>query len=340
MTFVTMSHYMIENSTSKRVLITGAAGFIGSHLVEQLLAQGHDVLGVDSLISGSRSNISHLEDTYQDEFTFIEADASQAPDKYVPANWIPDIILHFASPASPPVYSKYPVETYSVNAFGTHHLAEYLLKNNPSGILLFASTSEIYGDPLQHPQTEHYWGNVNPNGVRSCYDESKRFGEAVCGVFHREYGLDTRLVRIFNTYGPRMDLYDGRIIPNVALKILEGKPIEMYGDGSQTRSFCYVDDLVRGIITFALADGLKGETINLGNPEERTVLDAAERIAAAFGVKPNFVFKDLPQDDPTRRCPDISRANALLSWQPTTSFESGIEKTTQFFQNVWNERNT
>ncbi|MFZ1721202.1 MAG: NAD-dependent epimerase/dehydratase family protein [Microgenomates group bacterium] len=328
---------MIEETSPKRILVTGAAGFIGSHLTERLLEVGHEVTGVDNFITGNRNHAALIQEKFKDRFIFIEADASLSPASYLDQDWIPDIILHFASPASPPKYSEHPKETYQVNAFGTHAIAEYLLNHNPGGRLLFASTSEVYGEPLQHPQRESYWGNVNPNGARSCYDEAKRFGEMVCGVFHSLHGLDTRLVRIFNTYGPRMDLYDGRVIPNIVLKILEDSPIEIYGDGSQTRSFCYVDDLVSGIVAFALDESLAGETINLGNPSERTVLDAAEKIAEIFNEKPQFIFKDLPKDDPTRRCPDISKANALLTWQPQTSFEEGIHKTITFFQNEWNE---
>jgi len=340
MTFVTMSHYMTDRTYRKKIVITGAAGFIGSHLLEQCIRSGHEVIAVDNFITGSKKFIDQLVIENRHEFRFIQADASTEPTTYLPADWIPDIILHFASPASPPKYQKFPIETYRVNVFGTHALAQYLKEFNPEGILLIASTSEVYGDPLVHPQTEKYWGNVNPNGPRSCYDESKRMAETVCGVFHSTYGLDTRIVRIFNTYGPRMDINDGRVIPNFARSAILGLPFEIYGDGSQTRSYCYVDDLVSGILAFAFEEGLSGETINIGNPHELNILQTAEQIALVAGVQAQFSFHALPTDDPIKRKPDITKANTLLSWQPTVQFHDGIKRTLDYFRHVLSEENT
>jgi nucleoside-diphosphate-sugar epimerase len=249
----------------------------------------------------------------------------------------PDVILHFASPASPPSYQQYPVETYLANSYATHQLLQYLMAQNPKAIFLFASTSEIYGDPLVHPQTETYWGNVNPNGIRSCYDEAKRLGETICGVHARNYNVDARIVRIFNTYGPRMDLQDGRVIPNFIRAALNRQPLPIYGDGDQTRSYCYVSDLVEGILRFAATPNLAGETINLGNPGEFTINQTVEEmkrvvkeLAPQLG-EVRTMSQALPADDPTKRQPDISKAIALLNWQPTVDFATGLSKTFSFY---------
>ncbi len=319
----------------KTVLVTGAAGFIGSHLCERLLAGGAQVLGVDNFLTGRKKNVEHLVKRYPDEFHLIEADAIQPPETYLPKNIELDAVFHFASPASPPRYQAYPVETYLINSLGTHHLLQYLKHNFPQAQLIFASTSEVYGDPEQHPQPESYWGNVNPNGIRSCYDEAKRLGETICGVHYRDFGLDIRLVRIFNTYGPRINPEDGRVIPQFFQEALQGIPYSIHGDGSQTRSYCYVDDLVEGILRFMTVPHLEGETINLGNPEEYTVLQTAkiiDQIVYGKGHQPEFKYFDLPQDDPTRRQPDIRKAKQLLNWTPSVPFTTGLTRTLEFFR--------
>lgn len=316
----------------KTVLVTGAAGFIGSHLVDALLAQGAKVLGLDNFITGRPQNIAHLSSV--PNFAFIEADVINPPQSYVTADVIPDFIFHFASPASPPGYQARPVETYLVNSIGTHNLAQYLLEVNPRGVLLFASTSEVYGDPQVHPQTESYWGNVNPNGPRSCYDEAKRLGETICGVHYRDLGLDTRLVRIFNTYGPRINPADGRVIPQFIKEALAGQPYSLQGDGAQTRSYCYVSDLVAGILALAAHEKGAGQTVNLGNPEEYTVRQTMEVIHQLVrpGVQPTVRELPLPQDDPTRRRPDITQAQQVLGWSPTISFADGLAQTVEYFK--------
>lgn len=316
----------------KRILVTGAAGFLGSHLVDRLLAQGATVIGVDNFITGTERNLAHLE--HNSNFTFIKADVSQPVQAYLPEQPL-DGILHFASPASPPRYQAKPVETYLVNSLGTHYLLQYLKEFQPAARFFFASTSEVYGDPEQHPQSEQYWGNVNPNGIRACYDEAKRLGETICGVHQRNFQLDVRIVRIFNTYGPRMDATDGRIIPNFVSQALAGKPMTIYGDGNQTRSFCYVDDLIEGILRYFSAEGLGGETINLGNPEEFTALETARIIWQSThqdGSEPILAFESEKLDDPLRRMPDISKAQRLLAWQPTIPFAEGLVKTVSFFR--------
>src|SRR5512133_3065357 len=289
-----------------RIVVTGGAGFIGSHLCARLLEDGHQVTAVDNLITGMRRNITQLMDN--SSFAFLEQDVIRPLD--IPA----DAVFHLASPASPRGYLDHPIETALVNSIGTHNTLEMALKQGAKYLL--ASTSEAYGDPLEHPQVETYRGNVNPIGVRSCYDESKRFGEALTMTYIRAAGLDARIIRIFNTYGPHSDPEDGRIVPNFITQALADEPITVYGDGSQTRSLCYVSDLVEGIIAAMFHAGTRGEVINLGNPLENTVLEYAYLIREMCNSTSAIEFKPLPQDDPTRRCPDISRARGLLGWEP------------------------
>lgn len=320
----------------KTVLVTGAAGFVGSHLVDTLLKKGANVIGVDNFITGRQSNLQHLLDkngSTEDNFAFIQTDAIQSPATYLDEEIKLDVIFHLASPASPPRYQEHPVETYLVNSLGTHHLLDYLQTTNPEGRFVFASTSEVYGDPQVHPQTEAYWGNVNPNGVRSCYDEAKRLGESMCGVFNRDFKVDVRIARIFNTYGPRINPDDGRVIPNFIKQALANEALTVYGDGQQTRSYCFVDDLVSGLMKLALVDEAEGETINLGNPDEYTINETAELIKELTGSKSELVFEELPQDDPSRRQPDISKAKQILNWQPTIDFKTGLQKTITSFKN-------
>lgn len=314
----------------KTVLVTGAAGFVGSHLVDALLKTGSTVIGVDNFITGRKDNLNHLFENGKstvDNFAFLETDAIQSPATYLDEEIKIDVIFHLASPASPPRYQDHPVETYLVNSLGTHHLLDYLKTSNPEARFVFASTSEVYGDPQAHPQTEDYWGNVNPNGVRSCYDEGKRLGETICGVFNRDFGLDVRIARIFNTYGPRIDPDDGRVIPNFIKQALGNKSLTIYGKGEQTRSYCYVSDLVSGILKLASVDEANGETVNLGNPDEYTIKRTAEIIKELVKSGSELIYKDLPGDDPTRRQPDISKAKKLLGWEPKVNFEEGLKKT-------------
>lgn len=344
------------------VWVTGGAGFIGSHLSDQLLAVGAYVVGFDNFLTGREDNLSQVAEdpNKKARFILVEADIGQALGQYLdqpslvqafakPQDWSgkgrdwlkPTVIFHLASPASPPQYQSHPILTYRTNAFGTHYLLEYLEENNPQGRFVFASTSEVYGDPLKHPQTEDYWGNVNPNGPRSCYDESKRLGETICGVFHQKKKLDTRIMRIFNTYGPRMDPEDGRVIPNFIQAVLGNEPFPVYGKGEQTRSYCFVDDQVKGILALALKDGLAGETVNIGNPEEYTIAETALTIARLIKDNKQLQLQDLdieyrplPVDDPTKRKPDISKAQKLLGWQPEVSFEEGLGLTVEYFRGV------
>lgn len=331
---------MLDYLNGKTILLTGAAGFIGSNLVSRLLPLGATVIGVDNLITGKIENLAEYLDenavSKVENFEFIQADVSQPVEKYLPANKKIDVILHFASPASPPKYQAHPVETYLVNSLGTHYLVSFLKDHNPEGRLLFAGTSESYGDPQVHPQPETYWGNVNPNGKRSCYDESKRMGETISGVFYRDFAVDTRIVRIFNTYGPNMDPSDGRVIPNFAMQALKNQPLTVYGDGSYTRSYCFVDDLVEYILRFVSKEGLAGETINIGNPQEYTILQTAQIIHEAVnpGTQIQIEYKPIPSDDPTKRKPDITKAKQLLEFEPQVSFEEGLKTTLEYFKTV------
>jgi len=314
----------------ENILITGGAGLIGSHLSESLIGQGFNLTCVDNFITGNKRNIEGLINNPQ--FNLIEADVSQPLSHLLPPSINFKYIFHLASPASPIGYGKHPIETYKVNSFGTHHLLELAQKH--SARFLFSSTSEIYGDPLEHPQKESYWGNVNPNGERSCYDESKRFGEMACKTFHRQFQLDTRIIRIFNTYGPRNDPQDGRVVPNFIMQALQNKPLTVYGDGLQTRSFCYVSDLVKGIEKMMFSPDLAGEVINLGNPVEFTVMELAKQVIELTGSKSEIIYKQLPADDPKQRRPDISKARQLLNWEPEISLKEGLIPTIAYFRNL------
>jgi dTDP-glucose 4,6-dehydratase len=305
-----------------RILITGGAGFIGSHLCDRFLAEGHEVVCLDNLLTGSTDNIAHLAGNRK--FSFIQHDVTN----YIFVEGKIDAILHFASPASPVDYQNFPIQTLKVGSLGTHK-ALGLAKEKKARFLL-ASTSEVYGDPLTHPQREDYWGNVNPIGPRGVYDEAKRFAEAMTMAYHRYHGVDTRIARIFNTYGPRMRLNDGRVVPNFICQALRGKDLTVYGDGSQTRSFCYIDDLVEGIVRLLLSS--ETEPVNLGNPGEFTILEFARVILEVTGAKSRTVHKPLPVDDPQVRKPDISRGRAILGWSPKVELREGIQRTVPYFQ--------
>src|SRR6184192_4169071 len=305
----------------QRVVITGAAGFIGSHLAEALLDRGYSVIGIDNLLTGDTANISHLQNR---DFLFIKHDVTN----YIYIDGPIDYVLHWASPASPIDYLELPIPTLKVGALGTHK-ALGLAKAKGSRFVL-ASTSEVYGDPLEHPQKESYWGNVNPIGPRGVYDEAKRFAEAITMAYHRYHRVDTKIVRIFNTYGPRMRLRDGRVVPAFIGQALSGQPLTVFGDGSQTRSFCYVSDLIDGI--FKLAMSSFHEPVNLGNPREMTIKQFAEEIIRITGTKSAIEYKPLPVDDPKVRQPDISRAKEVLGWEPCVEFEQGIKKTIEYFR--------
>lgn len=305
-----------------RILLAGAAGFIGSHLTDRLLGDGHEVIGVDSLITGSAANVAHLDATAA--FRFIEADICQS----LPLDEPVDYVMNLASPASPKDYLEHPIETLRVGSEGTRMLLEYA-RRYEAGYLL-ASTSECYGDPLEHPQRETYWGNVNPNGPRSCYDEAKRFGEAMTMAYRRTHGVKTSIVRIFNTFGPRMNLDDGRVVPSFIGSALRGEPITVYGDGTQTRSFCYVSDLVDGIVRLAWSG--YADPVNIGNPLEMTVMEFARAIERLTGTKAGMVFHPLPEDDPKRRQPDITRAREVLGWEPKVDLETGLRLTVEYFK--------
>ena len=306
-----------------RVLITGAAGFIGSHLCDRFLNEGFKVIGMDNFLTGSPDNIAHL--FGNKNFHFIEYNVTN----FIYIQGDIDIVLHFACPASPVDYMNYPIQTLKVDSLGTLHTVG--LAKAKKARYIFASTSEIYGDPQVHPQPEDYWGYVNPVGKRSVYDEAKRFSEATTMAYHREHGIDVRILRIFNTYGPRMRLDDGRVIPNFVGQALRGEDLTVYGDGSQTRSFCYIDDLVEGIYRASIYENLNGEVINLGNPEEYRIIDLAKKIIEKTNSESKIVFKPLPEDDPKRRCPDITKARKLLDWEPKVSLDEGLEKTIKYF---------
>jgi len=305
-----------------RVLITGGAGFIGSHLCERFLADGADVICIDNLLTGTPDNIAHL--FANPHFTFIQQDVTT----YIYVKGPVDVILHFASPASPVDYLELPIQTLKVGSLGTHK-ALGLAKEKGARFLL-ASTSECYGDPLVHPQNEDYWGNVNPIGPRGVYDEAKRFAEAMTMAYHRTHGVATRIVRIFNTHGPRMRLRDGRVVPNFIAQALRNEPITVYGDGSQTRSFCFVSDLVEGIVRLLRSDYTG--PVNCGNPAEVTILQFAERIKALTNSKSEIVYRPLPVDDPKQRQPDITRARTLLGWEPKVGLEEGLRHTIEYFR--------
>ena len=311
-----------------RVLITGAAGFLGSHLCDRFIAEGMDVLGMDNLITGNMENLEHL--MGNPKFTFFNNDVSNFV--HVPGEL--DYILHFASPASPIDSLKIPIQTLKVSSLGTHNLLGLAL--NKKARILVASTSEVYGDPLVHPQTEGYWGNVNPVGPRGVYDEAKRFMEAMTMAYHTYHGLETRIVRIFNTYGPRMRLNDGRVLPAFIGQALRGEDLTIFGDGSQTRSFCYVDDLIEGIYRLLMSD--HAEPVNIGNPHEITISDFAEEIIELTGTDQKVVYKELPVNDPMQRQPDISKAKSLLSWEPKVMREEGLEKTYAWFKSLPEDR--
>ncbi len=305
-----------------RILVTGGAGFIGSHLCDRLLADGHSVIAMDNLITGNTDNIAHL--VGRDDFLFIKHDVTN----YIYIDGPVDAVLHFASPASPIDYMQLPIQTLKVGALGTHKALG--LARAKGARFLLASTSEVYGDPLVHPQPETYWGNVNPIGPRGVYDEAKRFAEAMAMAYHRVHGVETRIVRIFNTYGPRMRLDDGRVVPNFIGQALRGQPLTVYGDGSQTRSFCYVDDLVEGIVRLLRSDEV--EPVNLGNPQEMSILDFARLINRMTGNEAGIVFKPLPKDDPRVRRPDITKARRVLGWEPQISLEEGLARTIEYFR--------
>jgi dTDP-glucose 4,6-dehydratase len=307
-----------------RHLISGAAGFIGSHLCDRLLATGHTVVGLDNLITGSRRNTAHLQGHPQ--FKLIENDVTRevaAPGRF-------DHVWHLASLASPKEYLAHPIETLDSGSSGTRNMLEIARRDGAR--FLLSSTSECYGDPLEHPQVETYWGNVNPVGMRSCYDESKRYAEALTMAYHRTHGVRTNIARIFNTYGPRMALDDGRVVPAFLDQALRGKPLTIFGDGSQTRSFCYVSDLVDGLIR--LSESEERYPVNLGNPSELTILEFAERIRALMDAKLDVVFEPLPEDDPRQRRPDISKAKRVLGWEPKVSLEEGLRETVEYFKGI------
>ncbi len=305
-----------------RALITGGAGFLGSHLCDRLLQEGMDVICLDNLLTGSTDNIAHL--AGHPRFHFINYDVTN----YIFVPGPLDYVLHFASPASPADYLQFPIQTLKVGALGTHKVLG-LAKEKKARFLL-ASTSEVYGDPLVHPQPETYWGNVNPTGPRGVYDEAKRFAEALTMAYHRYHGLETCIARIFNTYGPRMRLQDGRVVPNFIQQALRGEDLTVFGDGSQTRSFCFIDDMVEGIIKLLFSK--ENDPINLGNPDEFSVMDLAHLVLEITGSKSKIIYQPLPIDDPKVRQPDISKARKILGWHPKVTLKEGIEKTIPYFR--------
>ena len=309
-------------NTPPTSVVTGAAGFLGSHLTDLLLSRGHKVIGIDNFVTGSVDNIAHLGGNSR--FKFIQQDVTEFIFLHVPV----DYVWHFASPASPIDYLELPIQTLKVGSLGTHKALG--LAMHKGARFLLASTSEIYGDPLVHPQTEDYWGNVNTIGPRGCYDEAKRFAEAMTMAYHREHGVPTRIVRIFNTYGPRMRLNDGRVVPAFVSQALKNQPLTVFGKGQQTRSFCYVSDLVEGIYRLMMSD--YDLPMNIGNPTEMTVLEFAREIIRATGSRSKIVFKPLPQDDPRQRRPDISRAKKRLRWHPSVPLAKGLVRTIAYFR--------
>ena len=314
---------MFETKSNKKTaVVTGGAGFLGSHLSDRLLAEGFRVIAIDNLITGNTDNIEHL--AGNPDFKFIRHNVSE----YIFVPGPVDYVFHFASPASPIDYLEHPIPTLKVGALGSHNTLG--LAKDKGATFLLASTSECYGDPLVHPQSEDYWGHVNPIGPRGVYDEAKRFAEAMTMAYHRFHGMDTKIVRIFNTYGPRMRLQDGRVVPAFISQALNHEPLTVFGDGSQTRSFCYVSDLIDGIFRLALSDF--HEPVNIGNPGEMTILDFAQKILALTGSTAQIVYKPLPVDDPRVRQPDITRAKRLLGWQPKVDFESGVRETIGYFK--------
>jgi dTDP-glucose 4,6-dehydratase len=312
-----------------RAVVTGGAGFLGSHLCDRLLKEGWEVVALDNLITGSEKNVAHL--SGNEKFEFEKSDVSNA--LHIAGKV--EYVLHFASPASPPDYLKHPIETMKVGSLGTLNALDLALDKGAKFFL--ASTSECYGDPEVSPQSEEYWGHVNPVGPRSVYDESKRFAEALTMAYHTHHKLDTHIVRIFNTYGPRMRLNDGRALPNFVFQALSGKPLTIFGDGKQTRSFCYVDDLIEGIYRLMLSD--EHLPVNIGNPLEMTILEFAERVRKHYRPAPEIVFEALPQDDPKRRRPDISKAKRILGWEPKVELEEGLKTTLAYFAQEYKKAN-
>ncbi len=313
------------SSHGKKVaVVTGGAGFLGSHLTDKLLSEGFQVIGIDNLVTGNVRNVAHLAEC--DDYRFVEHDVTE----YIDVEGPVDFVYHFASPASPIDYLEIPIPTMKVGALGTHNALG--LAKAKGAAFLVASTSEVYGDPLVHPQTEDYWGNVNPVGPRSCYDEAKRFAEAMTMAYHRHHGLDTKIVRIFNTYGPRMRLDDGRVVPAFIGQALRGEPLTVFGDGTQTRSFCYVSDLIEGIYRLSQSDC--HEPVNIGNPVEMTISEFAEEILKLTGAGVEVDYKALPTDDPKVRQPNIEKARDILGWEPKVDFKNGIVKTLDHFKLV------
>ncbi len=315
-----------------RAVVTGGAGFLGSHLCDRLLAEGWEVLAVDNFITGAAENIGHL--AKNAKFKLENEDVSK--NGALQLDGEVDYVLHFASPASPPDYLKHPIATMMVGSMGTQNALELTLRKKAK--FFMASTSECYGDPEISPQKEEYWGHVNSVGPRAVYDEAKRFSEAMTMAYHRHHGVDTRIVRIFNTYGPRMRLNDGRALPNFVFQALSGQALTIYGDGKQTRSFCYVDDLIEGIYRLMLSD--EHMPVNIGNPQEITILEFAERIRKHFNNVPEIIFKPLPQDDPKRRCPDISKAKRILKWEPNINLEEGLKSTLAYFKQEFSRQHS
>ncbi len=311
----------------KRILITGAAGFLGSHLCDRFISEGYHVIGMDNLITGDLQNIKHLDN--KSNFEFHQHDIT----KFISIEGTLDYILHFASPASPIDYLKIPIQTLKVGSLGTHNLLG--LARSKNATMLIASTSEVYGDPLVHPQNEDYFGNVSTIGPRGVYDEAKRFQESITMAYHTFHGLDIRIARIFNTYGPRMRLNDGRVIPAFIGQVLRGEDLTVFGNGSQTRSFCYVDDQVEGIYRLLLSDYTL--PVNIGNPQEISILDFAKEILLLSGSNQNIVFKELPQNDPLQRCPDITRAKEILQWEPKIQRKEGMQMTFDYFKSFSKE---